>query len=362
MGEAFRFLKWENDVVGIIDESLAVSFTAPAFNATVSLYTQGASAWTPDQFLEFLSERIVSPNRRDIEKLLFRCGLSEYDVFAIADATHAVHPKDRLWMARNEDDRLEDAVSSVFEEVFHQCVDAVGDSVDTPEGFNVKRYGALGGHYGIIKQRINPLVTDVESEIAVFLLAQEMGVPCCPAQRFDADSVFSQFQYDFTTEYLVHLRRLFSGPRGENELENLLAVRLAFADDFYRMVVLDFVTRQDDRHLSNMALKITAQGESFYPLYDNGRSLFYEDTEETVRRAAEDPAAFATTFGTSGTYWNHVQDIAARGVDLGNLVNLNINERTVEALLREAGFKTYRLPGAREWILRTLEMVRNLQA
>ena len=61
-----------------------------------------------------------------------------------------------------------------------------------------------------------------------------------------------------------------------------------------------------------MALKINADGESFYPLYDNGRSLFYEDTEDMVRAAVEDPAGHATAFGYAGTYWDHVRDIAAR--------------------------------------------------
>ena len=51
------------------------------------------------------------------------------------------------------------------------------------------------------------------------------------------------------------------------------------------MILLDFITRQDDRHLSNMAIKINNEGESFYPLYDNGRSLFYEDTEEMVKQS-----------------------------------------------------------------------------
>lgn len=290
----------------------------------------------------------MSPDRRDIEKLLFRCGLSEYDVFKIADATHAVHPTDQMWLARGEHDRLEDAVTDVFDAVFHRGIDAAGDSLDTPEGFNVKRYGALDGRYGIVKQRINPLVTDVESEIAVYLLTSEMGVPCCPARRFDANAVFSEFVYDFTKEYLGHFRRLFAGPRGENELENLLSVRPQLAEDFYRMIVLDFVTRQDDRHLSNMAMKISAEGESFYPLYDNGRSLFYEDTEEMVREAVADPAAGATTFGNVGTYWDHVRDIAAKGVDLAQLVRLDVPERTVEAILQEAGFLGYRLAGARE--------------
>ena len=360
MARGIRYLKWANDVIATIDENGAVTFLDPAFNPTVSLYTQGAHTWSPDQFRDFLAERIMSPNRRDIEKLLFRCGLSEYDVFEIADATHAVNPKDELWIARNVDDRFEQATTDVFESVFLHKIDAEGDSVNTPEGFNVKRYAALNGRYGIVKQRISPLITDVESEIAAYLLAREMGVPCCPAKRFDEDSVFSEFQYDFTREYLVHMRRLFNGPRGENELENLLAARPQFAHDFYRMIVFDFATRQDDRHLSNMALKINASGESFYPLYDNGRSLFYEDTEAFAEQAAADPATYATAFGMSGTYWDHVQDIVARGVDVGSLVNLDIAENAIQGVLEEAGFTGYRLECAREWVVRALHMVRAL--
>ncbi len=99
-----------------------------------------------------------------------------------------------------------------------------------PEGANVKRYGASQGAYGIVKQRISPLSTDVESEVAASLLAEMLGMPCCRAWRFGDDAVFSAFEYDFTCEYLVHMRRLFDGPRGENELENLLAVRPQYAD------------------------------------------------------------------------------------------------------------------------------------
>lgn len=358
--KAYRYLKWADDVVGIVHRDLSVSFEQPDYNPTLSIYTHGSTSWSANEFLDFLSERIMSPERRDIEKLLFRCGLSEYDTFKIADATHAVNPKDELWMATNAHDRIEDATTDVFESVFLHRIDAEGDSVNTPEGFNVKRYAAYQGRYGIVKQRINPLTTDVESEIAVYLLAKEMEIPCCPARRFDENSVFSEFVYDFTDEYLVHMRRLFNGPRGQNELDNLLAARPALADDFYRMVLLDFVTRQDDRHLSNIALKITGQGESFYPLYDNGRSLFYEDTEDMVLAAIADPIEHATTFGPVGTYWDHIRDIAARGIGFRTLANLDVSEETVEALLVEAGLTGYRLSGAREWIMQTLRLAKEL--
>ena len=251
MDAAFRYLKWNDDVVGLVAPDLSVRFAEPRFNTTVGLYTHGQTSWTPDQFLQFLSERIMSPARRDIERLLFRCGLSEYDVFKIADATRAINPRDELWLAPTPDASMAEAATEVFDAIFLQRTDAAGDSVDTPEGANVKRYGASQGVYGIVKQRISPLSTDVESEVAASLLAEMLGMPCCRAWRFGDDAVFSAFEYDFTCEYLVHMRRLFDGPRGENELENLLAVRPQYDDDLYRMIAFDFITRQDDRHPSD---------------------------------------------------------------------------------------------------------------
>ncbi|MCL2106849.1 MAG: hypothetical protein FWH26_07340 [Oscillospiraceae bacterium] len=355
-----RWLKWENDVIGTIDASNALRFTSPKYNEVVELYTHGATQWSPEQFAQFLSERVVSRDRRDIEKILFRCGLSHYDVLQIAEITRGIHPKDLLWVAHREDERLDDVMTDVFASVFHQRIDLVGDSIDTPEGYNIKRYGIFDGQYGIYKQRISPLATDVESEVAVYLLAQKLGVPCCPAYRVDKDTVFSAFLYNFSQEYIVHFRRLFDGPRSDNEYQNLLAVRPQYADDIARMILLDFITRQDDRHLSNMAIRISGKSEEFYPLYDNGRSLFYEDTEEMVQRALTDPAAYATSFGYSGTYWDYVQEIARERGTLAGLINIDVSQDEIASVLREAGFAGYRYDGALEWIEKAFGMLRGM--
>jgi len=356
--QANRFLKWSNDIIGIIDNANAVKFINADYNDVISLYTKGATSWTPEQFNEFLSERVVSRDRRDIERILFRCGLSHYDVLQIAEITRGIHPKDLLWISHNADERLDDIMTSVFESVFLQKIDLVGDSIDTPEGYNIKRYGVYENHYGIYKQRINPLVTDVESEVAVYLLAQKLGVPCCPAYRTDKDAVFSAFLYDFSKEYIVHFRRLFEGARSDNEYQNLISARPQYRDDIVRMILLDFITRQDDRHLSNIAIKMTEKGESFYPLYDNGRSLFYEDTEEMVQHAVADPIKYATSFGYSGTYWDYVKEIASDGIDLKKLINFDISEDEVTDILQRAGFEGYRFDGALKWIIQALAMLR----
>ena len=352
-----RFFKWNNQTIGTIDAANFVSFAIPDFNNVVALYTRGADSWTSDQFTEFLSERVVSRDRRDIERILFRCGLSHYDVLRIAEITRGIHPKDMIWVANAENELFETAITDVFDSVFHNRIDLVGDSIDTPEGYNIKRYGVYNGQFGIYKQRISPLTTDVESEVAVYLLAQKLGIPCCPAYRVDKDTVFSVFLFDFSNEYIVHFRRLFDGARSDNEYQNLIAVRPQYRDDIARMVLLDFVTRQDDRHLSNIAIKMNKDSEFFYPLYDNGRSLFYEDTEETARCAVDSPETYSTTFGYSGTYWDYVREIADEHGGISGLLDFNLGEDDVAAILRGAGFMGYRFDAALAWIMKTTAML-----
>jgi hypothetical protein len=355
------YVKWENEIIGLIDRATnAVTFTDPEYNEVVALYTLGRRRWSPEQFVDFLSERTVSRDRRDIERILFRCGLSQYDVLRIAKITRGMHPKDLLWIAHSKDETLESAMTNVFDSVFLQRTDLTGDSIDTPEGYNIKRYGAHDGQYGIYKQRINPLVTDVESEIAVYKLAEKLGIPCCPAVRVDDDTVFSAFLYDFSKEYIVHFRRLFDGARSDNEYQNLVGVRPQYKDEIAQMILLDFITRQDDRHLSNIAIKMSGSDESFYPLYDNGRSLFYEDTEEMLKKAVADPLTYATTFGYAGSYWDYIQEIVSERNDLKGLVNLDISEDEVSALLKESGFTGYRLDGATQWIIKAIGMIKAL--
>ncbi|MDR3247151.1 MAG: hypothetical protein LBT39_00060 [Treponema sp.] len=355
-----RCLKWNNDTIGTISGDCTLSFTAPHYNPVVSLYTQSGLEWPASQFYRFLEDRIVSKDRRDIEKILFRLGLPSYDVFRIAEITRAIHPKDLLWIANSPDEQFDLVITKVFDSVFHQKIDLSGDTLDSPEGYNIKRYGVFDGRYGIYKQRLNPLAADTESEIAVYLLAQKLGVDCCPVFRIDSDTVFSAFRYDFSKEYIVHFRHLFNGARSDNEYNNLIAIRPQYKKEIIQMMLLDFITRQDDRHLSNMAIKMRGDSESFYPLYDNGRSLFYEDTEETVGKAIGDIKKYATGFGPSGTYWDHISDIAREGEEFSKLVNLDIPKDDIAALLKEARFSGYRFDGALEWIRNTIAAIKEL--
>ena len=185
-------------------------------------------------FVKALEEKVL----RDIESLLFRMGLSQYDVPKIAEITRGIHPKDLLWIARSKSERLDTVITNVFSSVFSRRVDMTGDSVDTSEGYNIKRYGVHNSRYGIYKQRINPLTTDAESEVAVYLLGEKLGVPACPAVKTDQNTVFSTFMFDFSKEYIVHFRRLFDGARSDNEYQNLVGVRPQYLDEIASMILL----------------------------------------------------------------------------------------------------------------------------
>jgi hypothetical protein len=192
------------------------------------------------------------------------------------------------------------------------------------------------------------------------LLSQKLGIPCCPAYRVDKDTIFSTFLYDFLNEYIVHFRRLFNNLRSDNEYQNLIAVRPQYKNDIARMILLDFITRQDARHLSNIAVKISGKNETFYPLYDNGRSLFYEDTEEMVSQAVSDPVNYSTSFGYSGTYYDYITEIS-QDMGLDNLINLDISKDEIADILKEAGFIGYRFYGALEWIEKTINIIKVLK-
>ena len=72
----------------------------------------------------------MSRDRRDIERILFRMGLSQYDVPRIAEITRGMHTKDLLWIAKSENERLEDAMTDVFSSVFLQRIDLAGYRFD----------------------------------------------------------------------------------------------------------------------------------------------------------------------------------------------------------------------------------------
>ncbi len=358
-----KYLKWHNSVVGIINSKNRVNFIDPSLNTVVHTYTKGKNEWSTEEYRVFLADRIPSRGRRDIENILFRCGLVEYDEIKIAEVTRALNTKDLFWIAFDEHELMEHVISGVLEKIFIKKVDIEGDSVISPEGVNIKRYGVSNGYYGIYKKRLHPMSTDVESEVAVYEISKLLGVRSCPAWLIPNKNdtlAFSKFEYNFAEEYIVHARRFFQeGERTENEYQNLVNKLPAFKADIQRMVILDFITRQTDRHLSNLAVLFNKNGTDFYCLYDNGRSLFHEESERFVEEAINNIELYSSEFGPVGNYFDYVQDIS-KETNIKNLLNLNIAKETIYQVYRNAGLQGYKLEGSTEWTYRALGVLKRL--
>lgn len=354
------YLKWSNEDVGIIHPDGSVTFCENALNSVVAVTTQGRREWTKGEFLDFLTERVVSKGRRDIERILLRAGLNEYDTLKIAKKTYALNARDLFWITDNRQMSIEEALEVVFRDVFKQSLDKKGGTIESPEGQNIKSYGMSKGKYGILKQRLNGVVTDAESEVAVFQLSKRLNIDVCPAWFVAPDVIFSQFTYDFTKEFLVHARRYFKeGERTGDLYLDLTNKFPIFKDNIDKMCLLDFITRQDDRHLSNIAILHSGNKETFYSLYDNGRSLFYESSEREVAESIKDVMHYSTTFGEIGTYYEAVEKIA-RYRDIKKLVNINLTESEILKVLNDSGITGYRLEGNLKWITNALKVIKKL--
>lgn len=227
----------------------------------------------------------------------------------------------------------------------------------------LKRYDVSNGCYGIYKKRLNTSSTDVESEIAVYQLSQLLGVRCCASWGVPINGdveAFSKFEYNFAKEFLVHVRRLFKeGERSDNEYNNLVGKLPAFKSDIERMLIIDFITRQTDRHLSNIAVLINEAGISLYNLYDNGRSLFHEDSEEFMGKAVNNIELYTSEFGPVGTYLDHLKDIS-KSVDIAKLVNLGISKDSLAKIYQQSGLKGNRLDASIDWTTKAINVLKNL--
>lgn len=354
-----KYLKWKDAIVADVGIDNSFHFRKPVTNTAAALLSQGRIVWGLSEVRDFLSERIPSRERRDIEKILHSAGLNSYDVIALATRTRAFNAKDLFWLSNSEEEKFEDVVSDILKTVFIFKRDLEGEAIYSPEGVNVKRYGVYKGRYGIYKKRLNPSSSDVESEEAVWKIAKLLSVPCCTALQVeskDGREIFSEFEYNFSSEYILHFRR-FVDPhdldKSGGDLRKYLIEKFPqFKDDINKMVILDFLTRQTDRHLSNFAVSVSGGELNFYPLYDNGRSLFFEDTKETMDRALEDIILWSTEFGPVGTYADMILDMTNEGLVFSRLVDLSFEDSQIESILINAKIPKERIKGALQWVLK----------
>ena len=348
------YLKWLDNLIAEIDDNYNVKFLGTFTNAVTEAYRGGADTWTSEDFRNVLKERIFSQQRRDINVLLARIGLTSYDVFEIAKRTRAFSLSDKFWIAYAPDEKYETAFLSVFTELYNNKVDQLGDSIASPSGCNQKSYlFNKDGSFGIAKKRLHRFSDDANNEVVVYRLCQLLEIDCCYAEKIDEDTVFSRYQYNINKEYLVHARQLTDGKMLDCSTYDEF-VNVMFrdnADNIRRMLLLDFITLQEDRHLSNWAFLFSdTSRERMYSLYDNGRSLLSDADEGLAGKILENPQINSTGIGLVGSYFDIIQMIADDS-RISSLINLNItDERLGQCFEGLTGYPQWKIEANIQWI------------
>lgn len=284
---------------------------------------------------EFIRDRIISKDRRDIDKFLSSIGLNHYDAHEIALITRLVNPMDQFWLRKDSSETYENFVKPKLEELFKYNKIGQANTMSSG-GQNIKYYREYNGDFGVVKKRLTGLTYDTESELAVYQLSKLLRVETCPVYRVDNDHTFSVFLYNFWGDSIIHMRHaLKKRDPSKDTYTQIIESFPKIKNDVIRMLILDFVTAQDDRHMSNYAL---FNGE-LYPLYDNGRSLFWENRVEDIHEALKDVKMYSTSFGDIGSYYDVLYDISQEGILFSDLVNLNIPYRDIYEAYETAEYK-----------------------
>jgi len=168
-------------------------------------------------------------------------------------------------------------------------VERLGENIcsSSSTGNNEKFLGRriCDGKLGVVKFPIIKSSLDCINEVVAYRLGLLFGIPVCKASRevFDGRACI-------ISEYAVapdDVNRIVSLRRAVGEADRTKFNAIFNIDwicshisreamqDYIRMILLDILMRQTDRHVKNIAFI----NNKMYPLFDNGRSLFFEEPD-----------------------------------------------------------------------------------
>lgn len=153
-------------------------------------------------------------------------------------------------------------------------------TIGVGEKFLAQRF--RDGKYGMMKKSVSRGYYDNINEVLAFHLGKLFNVDVCEAsfETWDGsnkDWVVSVYKYSPGELKIVSCKNAF----GINNFHNnfsIQAIKKRYGSntvkDFQRMIIFDIITRQTDRHIRNFSF--IEDTDSMYPLYDNGRCLFWD--------------------------------------------------------------------------------------
>ena len=170
----------------------------------------------------------------------------------------------------------------------------------TTDGFLIKRWKTIDGKRCLIKGGSNPFRQQPLNEVIATEIMNRLGIPCVPySVVWDGGAPYSICE-DFVDENteLVPAWRIIKTRKQSNSTSiyshfvncsEALGIMdaVAFLD---RMIVLDYIIANEDRHLNNFGALRNAETLEWLgmaPIYDSGSSLGYDKSVPLMLNARE---------------------------------------------------------------------------
>lgn len=185
---------------------------------------------------------------------------------------------------------------------------------------------------GIAKQSLSSNKYDNINEVVCYELGNLLGIRVCEASseiyKGANDWVISLFEYPYKNDMKsagsIFKIDTFTKEFSVSKIQSMFGKQAV--EDFNRMIIFDTITRQTDRHINNFAF-IT---NGMYPLYDNGRCLFWDTAELNDISDWE----IVNTFQTNehGYGWQYIDSVLGAN-QCRRLINTNVKYSDIHNIL-----------------------------
>ena len=229
---------------------------------------------------------------------------------------------------RKETLRIEDTVIKIKD------IDELKELMtNTGVGKKFLGYRKKDNRVGMVKHSVSPNLYDNINEVMSYELGKLFDVPVCEASfetyKRNNHYVISIYEYNYETEKIESGKTKFGTDNFHSRftiknIEKFIGPEAVIG--FNKMVLFDLITNQTDRHISNFAF---FKGK-LYPLYDNGRCLFWNEPNlEDIKN--ED--LFSTFFTNEhGFGWSYVDGVLGVA-ECRKLLNCNVLYSDIENIV-----------------------------
>lgn len=188
---------------------------------------------------------------------------------------------------------------------------------------------------GMAKYTVTPSRNDNKNEVLAYELGKLFGVKVCRAKfgvyKTDDNWVLSVFEYDIRK--LMSCKKAFGTDNFHNNF-NVANIEKYFGekavDNFNRMVIFDTITFQEDRHISNFAF----MNRDMYPLYDNGRCLFWDKTDQLLDSMNKNDVISLMILNEHGYGFSYLDGVLG-SANCRKLIKNNVTEAKIYSIIKK---------------------------